>query len=699
MRARPDLRRNAAIATSRRNDSGSVFVALLAALALSCFATLASAQDDLPGRVGRIADLAGQLYLSSEERAADWMTIGLNYPVASGDNLWVSGDGRAEVDYGGGQFRLAGDTNLHVSRLDENQIALFVAQGRLIVRVRALDPGESARIDVPNTQIELMRPGLYRIDVDPDRQASRVTVREGEVQVATTVGVQQALPGQIVVIRGPDASAVEVINGTGQDGFDAWSATRDRYYERARSTAYVSRQMVGAADLDNYGVWETTPEYGSVWYPGDVAPDWAPYRFGYWTTVGAFGYTWVDYAPWGYAPFHYGRWVYVGRRWGWCPGAYVARPIWAPALVAWVGGPGWGFSTSVGGPVYGWVPLAWGEPYRPWWGGCAYNCWARYNRPYDVNVTVNYYNTYRNAPPPHYRNIGAPNAVTVVNAATLAGHVPVASNAVRVPPQQLSRAPVLAKAPALPGAPLHVPVVRAGSGGTPEPASTFYPVARQRGATLPARIAVPAPSTTAAPPADNTVRRTSPPARSTPPPPGAPTTAAPSRQAAPGSVPPRSAVMPDSGNAGAPPPTRVERSAPRPVSPPAGVSPGTGQPQPSAPPMTRTPPQRTMPTERGAHVSPPAGISPGTGQPQSSTAPAVRMPPQRSAPAERAAPGAPQAARPAPAVAPPPAPVAPGTTATRSGGQPPAHAAGHEEARPHLQPQQPRDPNAPPAKP
>jgi hypothetical protein len=57
-----------------------------------------------------------------------------------GDNLWVGGgDGRAEVDYGGGRFRLAGDTNLHVSRLDENKIALFIAQGRVIVRLRVLD--------------------------------------------------------------------------------------------------------------------------------------------------------------------------------------------------------------------------------------------------------------------------------------------------------------------------------------------------------------------------------------------------------------------------------------------------------------------------------------------------------------------------------------------------------------------------------
>src|SRR5438552_4744570 len=151
---------------------------MTAAMLLIAAMPVARADDDLPGRVGRIAEFAGQLYLSPEDRATEWQPIGLNYPVSSGDNLWVSGDGRAEVDYGGGQFRLAGDTNVHVSRLDENRVALFIAQGRVIVRVRVLDAGDSARIDAPTSQIQLTRPGLYRIDVVPDRQSTYVTVRE-----------------------------------------------------------------------------------------------------------------------------------------------------------------------------------------------------------------------------------------------------------------------------------------------------------------------------------------------------------------------------------------------------------------------------------------------------------------------------------------------------------------------------------------
>jgi len=407
------------------------------ALLLGMGAAMAQQQDDLPGRVGRVADLGGELFLAPEDRPDDWATIGLNYPITNGDNLWARNDGRAEIDFGGGQLRLAGGANLHISRLDDRQFALFVAQGRASVRVRVLEPSEIARVDTPNAQIAIVRPGLYRVDVSEDRQHTHVAVREGEVNVATGGGVQQVLPGQSADIDGLDAQYATVQNGIGTDGFDTWVASRDHYYESARANAgYVSPQMVGAADLAQYGTWSQMPDYGPVWYPNDVPVDWAPYRNGYWVDVGGWGPTWVDYAPWGYAPFHYGRWAYVRGRWGWCPGVYVARPRWAPAFVAWTGGAGW--AVSVGGPVYGWVPLAWGEPFRPWWGHCSYGCWERYNRPYSVNVAV-----WRpNSPAPtHYRNWDAPNGVTAVSRTAFVSRQPVQQNLVHVPRETVARAP------------------------------------------------------------------------------------------------------------------------------------------------------------------------------------------------------------------------------------------------------------------
>lgn len=416
----------------------SLGVLMLAALALP----VAAQDDDLPGRVGRVAEFAGQILLSPQDRPEAWEPIGINYPITSGINLWVSGDGRAEVDYGGGQFRLAGDTNVHVARLDDRELALFIAQGRLIIRVRVQDPGEATRIDTPNAQVTLLRPGLYRVDVAPDRQTTSLLVREGEASVALANESRQVLPGQSVSVAGADPVISDVRFVQGVDGFDTWSANRDRRYEGLRSSAYVSRQMVGAADLDRYGSWQPTPEYGPVWFPNVVAPDWAPYRDGYWAEIGSWGPTWVDSAPWGYAPFHYGRWAFISGRWGWCPGGYIARPVWAPALVAWYGGPGWGLSVTGGRPLYGWVPLGWREPYYPGWRRCSSNCWARFNRPYGIDV-----NERPSALPARHVNLAVPGALSAVPATSLVSRRPVRSNLVSVPGELASSAPVMRTIP------------------------------------------------------------------------------------------------------------------------------------------------------------------------------------------------------------------------------------------------------------
>jgi hypothetical protein len=478
---------------------------ILLAFAMLLCAVVATAQtsvdEDLPGRVGRVAEVAGELFLSPADAPDQWAPIGLNYPVTGGDNLWVGNDGRAEVDFGAGQFRLAGNTNLHLSRLDDRQFALFVAQGRVSVRIRVLDAGEIARVDTPNVQIVLTRPGLYRIDVSEDRLLTTLVVREGEGTMLTPGGIQQVLPGQTAAVQGADPRFAAVRNGAGIDGFDTWVIGRDRRYERTRANNYVSREMVGWADLDEHGTWAQVPELGAVWYPTDVAPDWAPYRNGYWAQVGGWGPTWVDYSPWGYAPFHYGRWAFVGGRWGWTPGAYVARPFWAPALVGWTGGAAWSFSVAAGAPVYGWVPLGWGEPLRPWWSRCSNGCWQRYNRPYAVDVSVRPV-----APPSRFVNINAPGGMTAMPANAFVSRRPVAQNMVPVTGGNVAQAPLLTTAPLVRSDLGRIPVTSAQGGAPPPAASNFYRTGRpQADAGVGFASPMPGAGTTSAPPATRPV--------------------------------------------------------------------------------------------------------------------------------------------------------------------------------------------------
>lgn len=657
--------------------------------------------DDVAPRAGRVASFAGDLYLAPPDRAEEWAAIGLNYPVASGDNVWSAAEGRAEVDYGGGQFRLGGDTNLHVSRLDDRQIALFVAQGHVVVRVRVLDPGETARIDTPNAQIDLLRPGLYRIDVSPEPRQTWLMVREGEANVALPSGLQQVLPGQTASIAGLDSAVAEVRNGVMIDGLDSWSADRDRVYERGRqTTAYVSRQMVGYADLDTNGRWENTPEYGAVWYPTAVAADWAPYRYGRWVWVATYGWTWVDDAAWGYAPFHYGRWAYVGNRWGWCPGAYVARPVWAPALVGWYGGNGWAFSASYGAPVFGWVPLGWRDPYVPGWGRCGARCYERYNRPYAVNVAER-----PNRPPTHYANSAIPGAVTAVPGAAFREARPVQANRVPVTPTALAAAPVLGAAP--PVKPLLVDRIVRPGGGVPRAAgivaaevrpSAVAPVMRVPGAapgTRPAAVATPAVDATGGATRPTIVA----PAR----PVAAPVSPAPVVRGAPPAAAPHGGRA---GEAGVPMPgIRGTVSPPGTVStPPATIDrPGSGPaPQSSAPAPAQAPvlPRTMQPGAPAPQPAPaprfqpaPAAATPGP-VPTLRPAPPAPAQPAPAAPMHVAPPAQVNVPPPAPIRVPPPAPlqVAPPPPAAPGAVRPPAPPppAGEAPARPGVRPPGPQ---------
>jgi len=135
---------------------------------------------------------------------------------------------------------------------------------------------------------------------------------------------------------------------------------------RLAAPYYVSPYMTGFAELDMAGTWESTAEYGAVWVPTGLPPDWAPYRDGHWRWIVPWGWTWIDDQPWGFAPSHYGRWAFVGERWLWAPGKFVEHPEYMPAVVAFLGTRGVGLSVADStSPGIGWFPLAPGEAYWP----------------------------------------------------------------------------------------------------------------------------------------------------------------------------------------------------------------------------------------------------------------------------------------------------------------------------------------------
>lgn len=426
------------------------FVALLlGALAMPAFA-------DPPGVAGRLSYMNGPVSLQPGG-VDDWVDATLNRPLTTSDRIWADQGGRAEVSMGNIKARIDQLTSMTITNLDDNITQLELDQGSLFVHVRRMFDGESVEIDTPNVAFVIDREGDYRFDVDPDNDTTYVSVRRGEGEGTGEAAGVDVRSGEQVVFSGGNSGQNQMADLGDPDDFDQWNMDRDRHQDASASARYVSPGVVGYEDLDEYGAWSESPEYGPVWRP-QVAVGWAPYHMGHWAWVDPWGYTWVDDAPWGFAPFHYGRWVFVGGGWGWAPGppavyrpgvAYV-RPVYAPALVAFIGGGGFGVGVSFGGGGggVGWVPLGWGEPYYP-----SYHVSENYVRNVNVtntrivnitNVTNNYTVINNNNTTVinnvHYANQGVPGAVTAVPANAMASGRPVNQVAVKVDARQMQNA-------------------------------------------------------------------------------------------------------------------------------------------------------------------------------------------------------------------------------------------------------------------
>lgn len=416
------------------------------------------AGGDPPGRVARLNYLSGAV--TTEPAGTDtWSYAAVNRPVTTGDQLWNDADARSELHIGSTAVRLGASTSLSVLNLDDTTTQLKVGLGTVSTHVRELPRGSSYEIDTPNLALGIGGPGDYRVDVAPNGTSTTVTVRSGTATVYGSNGQYPLTAGQQVVFTGTDLQVAQQSAAPGPDALDQWAASRDAAEERSVSARYVSRDIPGYQDLDANGTWRETPNYGAVWVPNDTPADWAPYHDGHWIWQAPWGWTWVDDAPWGFAPYHYGRWAYVDDSWAWVPGAMAVSqpPVYAPALVAFVGGggPDWSVALTVGGVAAAgcaWFALGPGEAWHPGWGGWSPHYYDRVNRNIVVNnVTVNKTVNVTNITNINktYMNFRAPHAITAVPASAFVHGQPVAHFAQHVDPRQWRNAHVMPGTPGI----------------------------------------------------------------------------------------------------------------------------------------------------------------------------------------------------------------------------------------------------------
>jgi len=166
----------------------------------------------------------------------------------------------------------------------------------------------------------------------------------------------------------PTADEVTVLPGTeAQQGYDpnSPSSPNAQSYPNAQNTVEYPPADLGpdneiAQSYDDgydaqaytqfesalapFGGWDYDSSYGYVWSPSAsiVGTGFSPYATGGNWALTEYGWTWVSDWSWGWAPFHYGRWITRAGRWSWVPGS-----MWGPAWVSW----------RSGGGYVGWSPL------------------------------------------------------------------------------------------------------------------------------------------------------------------------------------------------------------------------------------------------------------------------------------------------------------------------------------------------------
>jgi hypothetical protein len=347
---------------------GVGFAAILIAVA-SASAENAGSQDAVqaagapaaapPGRVGQIDTVSGKVGFRAPGDAV-WSDAEVNDPVASGVSLRTNPLARAVIRFGPDTVVLADSTEITIINLNDRLAEIAVSRGRIGLDTPRPGKNESVQIDLPRGGVWL-QPGRYDINVGGSDQPPWVAAFTGSARfVGGGADIRIGAARRVLLGGSITTEAAD------EDEFSVWCAARAIDEARLAAPYFVSPAMTGFAALDDAGSWQTDGKYGEVWVPDGLPADWAPYRYGHWRWVAPWGWSWIDDQPWGFAPSHYGRWVLLQRRWSWIPGAYTAHPVYAPAVVAFLGTPGVGLSyAAASGAAVAWFPLAPSEVYWP----------------------------------------------------------------------------------------------------------------------------------------------------------------------------------------------------------------------------------------------------------------------------------------------------------------------------------------------
>ena len=226
-------------------------------------------ENDPEHGVARISVMAGDVSIQrgdSDERSA----AAVNAPLVTGDVVTTGPGAHAEVQFdSANMLRLASDSEVRLSEVAGARYQVEVARGTVMFSV-VRDSRAQVEVSTPAVSLRPLGRGAYRVTVLDDGTAE-ITTRFGEADIYTPRGVEKVPSGRTMMVRGTASDPeFKVVAAIAPDDFDRWNEDRDRNLTRSRSAQYVSRDISGAEDLDNYGRWVDVAPYGRVWSPSNA---------------------------------------------------------------------------------------------------------------------------------------------------------------------------------------------------------------------------------------------------------------------------------------------------------------------------------------------------------------------------------------------------------------------------------------------
>ncbi len=420
-------------------------------MAFLLYSTLLHASP--PTRVARLSSINGSVSFLAAGLEG-WVSASINRPLSTWDRLWIDKSSTAKLQLGTASLCVGENTSLTILNLDDNTAQFQITEGRLDLNVYKIAPKQDYEIDTPNLAFVIQKPGNYRIDIDAEGNAS-ISVYNGEAKVIGEQINYSMIENQALKFMGNDLNHPQTLE-LKKDELDLAC-----FAPKPESSRYVSNEMIGCEDLEEHGEWISTDLYGQVWVPAGVGVDWVPYGAGEWVWIDPWGWTWIDGQPWGFAPFHYGRWAFLDSHWVWIPGPSAALPVYAPALVEFVN-----LESEIA-----WFPLGYNEIYVP-----PYFVTKNYFMNINISNTAilnkqiaNFYNNKKFNP--SYVNMKIPKAVTAISHAAFVNGESVLKHAKKIDSAAITNAKV-SSSPAV------TPVLKSVTGGaktvdTIPPAAVF----------------------------------------------------------------------------------------------------------------------------------------------------------------------------------------------------------------------------------